>query len=105
MLFRYYAYFNTDEALPMSSAAIRLHLTHQWYALLLVESGRFSEAIAEARRDQLLDPSSSIRENVAIVLHLAGRYDTAMSEARSILELELGCLRARLALRNPSVSR
>jgi DNA-binding winged helix-turn-helix (wHTH) protein/Flp pilus assembly protein TadD len=73
-------------------------VTHQWYAMLLVELGRSSEAIAKAKRAQALDPSSSIHANAAMVLHLAGRYDAAIEGAREALDLEPNSLRARLSL-------
>jgi serine/threonine-protein kinase len=73
-------------------------VTHQWYALLLVELGRFSEGIAKAKKAESLDPSSSVRANRAMVLHLAGRYDEAVEAARDTLNIYPGSLRARLAL-------
>jgi tetratricopeptide (TPR) repeat protein len=66
--------------------------------MLLVELGRFSEAIANAKRAQVLDPSSSIHANAAMVLHLAGRYDAAIQVAREALDLEPNSLRAQLSL-------
>src|SRR5713226_9760861 len=50
-------------------------VTRQWYGLLLVEQAEFSEAIAQARKAQSIDPVSvSVRGNLATVLHFAGRY-------------------------------
>jgi len=41
-------------------------VTHQWYGLLLAEQAEFSEAIAQARKAQSIDPVSvSIRGNLA----------------------------------------
>jgi DNA-binding winged helix-turn-helix (wHTH) protein/tetratricopeptide (TPR) repeat protein len=73
-------------------------VTHQWYALLLVETGRYSEAISEAAIARELDPSPSIRANQAMVMCLAGRYQEAIDIACDTLRAFPGSFRARIAL-------
>ena len=73
-------------------------ITHQWYGLLLVELGRFDEAIAHARQSVALDPSLSIRANFVSVLHFAGRHEEAIAQAREILRLDPNSSRARYYL-------
>jgi len=73
--------------------------THQWYALLLAEMGRFAEGISEARKAQTLDPGSAgIRANCSTVLYLAGRYDESTDAAREGLALDPESLRAHLIM-------
>jgi len=72
---------------------------HQWYALLLVEMGRFAEGISEAKKAQALDPgSASIRANFATVLYLAGRYQESVDAAQESLTLHPESLRAHLMI-------
>lgn len=74
-------------------------VTRQWYGLLLVEQGEFSEAIAQARKAQSIDPVSvSIRGNLATVLHFAGRYEEAIEGARRALAMDPGSFRAQWIL-------
>ncbi len=62
---------------------------HQWYAEYLSAMGRHSEAIAEIKRAQALDPYSLIINSVAGMLFFqAGRYDEAISECRKALEID-----------------
>jgi eukaryotic-like serine/threonine-protein kinase len=62
---------------------------HQWYANYLVAMGRVSEAIAEAKRTQELDPLSLInRSHLAWILYFAHRYDQAIEACRKSLELD-----------------
>ncbi len=69
--------------------------TRQWYGLLLVEQGRFSEGIEQATRARRIDPHSpAICANLATVLHFAGRYDEAIKESRRALTLDPGSIRA-----------
>ncbi len=71
--------------------------THQWYALLLVEMGRFADGIVEAKKAQALDPhSASIRANFSAVLYLAGRYEESIDVAQEALALDPESLRAHL---------
>ncbi len=70
-------------------------VSHAWYALLLAERGRFSDAVAEARRAQRLDArSDSVRANVATVLYFCGRYDEAIEEAAEARAANPASLRA-----------
>ena len=56
---------------------------HQWYAFPLVAHGRLSEALAEARLAQELDPASmAIRRAVGWSYYYARRYDEAAEHLR-----------------------
>ena len=61
---------------------------HQWYANLLVASGRFPEAEAEMRRATEIDPLSLIA-NAALgwVFYHAGDYAAAVQQCRQTLDL------------------
>lgn len=73
--------------------------THQWYALLLVEMGRFAEGVSEANRARALDPgSASIRANLSTVLYLANRYQESIDTAQEGLALDPESLRAHLVM-------
>ena len=62
---------------------------HQRYSLYLPITGRFDEAIAEAKKARELDPLSlPINENVGDILYLARRYDEATAQLRKTLELD-----------------
>lgn len=72
---------------------------HQWYGMLLVEIGRFSEGIAAAKKAQALDPTSaSIRANRASILYLAGRYQESINVSQESLALDPQSIRARLVM-------
>jgi DNA-binding winged helix-turn-helix (wHTH) protein/tetratricopeptide (TPR) repeat protein len=73
-------------------------ISHQWYALLLVEMGHVNDALRHAAIASDLDRSPSIRANQASVLHLAGQYDDAISLARKTLSDFPQSLRARCVL-------
>jgi TolB-like protein/DNA-binding winged helix-turn-helix (wHTH) protein/Tfp pilus assembly protein PilF len=62
---------------------------HQWYGLYLASLGRFSEAEAEVRRAQKLDPLSPI-VNMALpeVFTWERRYDEAIAEYKKIIALD-----------------
>ena len=61
---------------------------HQWYAECLSMLGRHSEAIAEIKRAQELDPLSLIiNQGVGGKYLYARRYDEAMAQFRRTLEL------------------
>src|SRR6266496_1646938 len=62
---------------------------HQWYGLYLASLGRFSEAEAEVRRAQKLDPLSPI-VNMALpeVFTWESRYDEAIAEYKKIIALD-----------------
>jgi tetratricopeptide (TPR) repeat protein len=62
---------------------------HQRYSLFLPITGRFDEAISEAKRARELDPLSlPINENVGDILYLARRYTEAEEQLRKTLELD-----------------
>jgi TolB-like protein/Flp pilus assembly protein TadD len=63
---------------------------HHWYGSYLAATGRYTEAIAEARKAESLDPLSLvISADVGMeALAPAGRYDEAMQQCRKTLELD-----------------
>lgn len=64
---------------------------HQWYGLLLVETGRYGEAVAEIERARDLDPLSiSINKNAGAVYYYARQYDKALAQFEKTLELSPG---------------
>jgi tetratricopeptide (TPR) repeat protein len=64
---------------------------HQWYARLLVFTGRHDEAIREITKAQKLDPLSLIINlNVGIVHQYAGDFEQAETWFRKTLELDAG---------------
>jgi DNA-binding winged helix-turn-helix (wHTH) protein/tetratricopeptide (TPR) repeat protein len=74
-------------------------LTRQWYALLLAEQGRKSEAREHMTRAVTSNPlDAGLRANLASVLFLGGRYEEAAEQARSAIELDSGSHRAHLIL-------
>ncbi|MEP6569877.1 MAG: protein kinase [Acidobacteriota bacterium] len=73
---------------------------HQRYSLYLPTTGRFDEAIAEARNARELDPLSlPINENVGDILYLARRYPEAIEQLHKTLKLDpnYGVARSTLA--------
>jgi serine/threonine-protein kinase len=64
-------------------------LAHGHYAFLLAAQGRCDEAVAEVRREQVLEPLSLVvHHHVAWVSVLARRYDEAIAECRSAIEMD-----------------
>jgi TolB-like protein/DNA-binding winged helix-turn-helix (wHTH) protein/Flp pilus assembly protein TadD len=62
---------------------------HHWYALHLTTLGRNTEAIAEIRKAQSLDPLSLIiSADVAWVFYFARRYEQEGEQARKTLEMD-----------------
>jgi TolB-like protein/Tfp pilus assembly protein PilF len=60
-----------------------------WYSRLLLQLGRFEEAVVEAKRAQELDPLSLIISTyMARVFRDARRYDEAMEQARKTIALD-----------------
>src|SRR5206468_883709 len=52
---------------------------HQWYAGLLVQTGRIEEGLAEARRAVELDPlSPSVNQTLGWALYMARQYDRSI---------------------------
>jgi TolB-like protein/DNA-binding winged helix-turn-helix (wHTH) protein/Tfp pilus assembly protein PilF len=62
---------------------------HQWYGEHLNETARSSEAIAEFRKAESMDPLSlSISSELATHLVIARRYDEAIEQARKAIEMD-----------------
>ncbi|HEY6221309.1 MAG TPA: tetratricopeptide repeat protein, partial [Candidatus Eisenbacteria bacterium] len=62
---------------------------HHWFSLLLSDTGRHEEAIAEAERAYEMDPLSPIISNLrASVAYNARQYDRAIEAARKTIELD-----------------
>ena len=68
---------------------------HQWYAEELGWEGRFDQALAESERARQLDPLSLIiASDDCAILYYARRYDRAIQECKSVLQMEPGFGRA-----------
>jgi serine/threonine-protein kinase len=64
-------------------------VAHASYSNLLLEVGRFPEALAEAKIAQSLDPLSVFaNDNLAAMLYYAGESDHAIEQCRKTLELD-----------------
>jgi serine/threonine protein kinase/tetratricopeptide (TPR) repeat protein len=64
-------------------------VTHAHYSNLLLELGRFPEALAEAKIAQSLDPLSVFaNDNLAAMFFYAGEFDHAIEQAHKTLELD-----------------
>jgi TolB-like protein/DNA-binding winged helix-turn-helix (wHTH) protein/Tfp pilus assembly protein PilF len=64
---------------------------HHWYAESLALTGRFDEAIAEIERARQLDPLSLIvAADRGAIFYFARRYDQAIEQFRSVLEMDPG---------------
>ncbi len=62
---------------------------HQWYANLLVATGRFEEAAREMNRAREVNPLSLIANGaLGWVYHYAGRYDEAVRQCERALEMD-----------------
>ena len=62
---------------------------HQFYSILLMTSGRQTEAIAEIRRAQELDPLSLIVNDVVGWIYYEGRqYDQSIQQYKKTLEID-----------------
>jgi DNA-binding winged helix-turn-helix (wHTH) protein len=62
---------------------------HHWYGMYLAALGQFDRAIAEMERARELDPLSlAINTDLGLVLYLARRYDDAIQQYRSTMELD-----------------
>jgi TolB-like protein/DNA-binding winged helix-turn-helix (wHTH) protein/Tfp pilus assembly protein PilF len=62
---------------------------HQWYAELLTWEGRFDEALRESERARQLDPLSLIiAADRGATLYFSRRYDEAIAQFNSVLEVE-----------------
>ena len=64
-------------------------VTHASYSNLLLELGRFPEALAEAKIAQSVDPLSVFaNDNLAAMFYYAGELDHAIEQCRKTLELD-----------------
>lgn len=64
-------------------------LAHAWYSNLLLELGRFPEALVEARTAQQLDPLSVFaNDNLCAILYYSGEYDQAIQQCRKTLDID-----------------
>jgi len=64
-------------------------VAHAHYSNLLLELGRFPEALAEAKIAQSLDPLSVFaNDNLAAMFFYAGEFDHAIEQAHKTLELD-----------------
>ena len=62
---------------------------HHWYGELLVQTGRFDEALEHYRRALEVDPlSSAIASDLGISLFYARRYDEAIAELRKVVQAD-----------------
>jgi TolB-like protein len=73
--------------------------SHHWYAYYLVFTGRTSEALAEIKLAEELDPlSPSISADVGDIFYFARRYDEAIEKLRQTIESDPRFFRAHLNL-------
>jgi TolB-like protein/DNA-binding winged helix-turn-helix (wHTH) protein/Tfp pilus assembly protein PilF len=69
---------------------------HQWYAEYLSWQGRFDEALAESERARQLDPLSPIiATDHGSILYLARKYNQAIAQCRTVLDMDANFHRAR----------
>jgi serine/threonine-protein kinase len=62
---------------------------HTWYSNLLLELGRFPEALVEAKTAQQLDPLSVFaNDNLSGILFYVGEYDQAAEQCRKTLSID-----------------
>ena len=62
---------------------------HQWYAVSLISSGRFAEAMVEAERAQQVEPLSlPINAGMGWVSFLSRNYDRTIEECTKTLEMD-----------------
>jgi TolB-like protein/tRNA A-37 threonylcarbamoyl transferase component Bud32/Flp pilus assembly protein TadD len=62
---------------------------YQWYGNLLIDLGRFDEALAKLEKAKELDPRSlSINTDLADLFYSSRRYDEAIKQAKNALALD-----------------
>ncbi len=72
---------------------------HQWYAEMLLNSGRFDEAAAEYRRALELEPLSlPINWDYGRFLYMNRRFDESLAQHKKTIELDPGFARAHRTL-------
>jgi serine/threonine-protein kinase len=77
----------------------RYATAHSMYARFLSTQGRFSEALAEMRRAQELDPLAlGISTGIGLTYYLSRQTDKAIEQHRKTLEIEPGFVLARFNL-------
>ena len=70
---------------------------HHWYAEELALVGRFDEAVAEIDRARQLDPLSLIiGSDRAVILYFSRKFDPAIDQFRTVLDMEPSFPRARM---------
>ena len=70
---------------------------HQWYAEHLMWQGRFDEALRQSERARQLDPLSLIiASDNGVILLYSRQYDRAITQFRSVLELDPNFSRAQM---------
>src|SRR5260370_14948409 len=63
--------------------------THNWYAFLLSEEGRHSEAIAQVKRSLEIEPLSlKYNDNLAVMASNAGQQEFALEQWKKTLEMD-----------------
>ncbi len=73
--------------------------SHLWYTNLLIDEGRFDEAVREARRALELDPlSPAVSTQLGNVFYRARRYDEGIAILQKALELDANHVTARVYL-------
>jgi serine/threonine-protein kinase len=76
-------------------------LAHEWYASLLVGTGRFEEGVREVRRAEELDPLSlRAMALTAWTLYQARRFPEALAKSQQIIELDHNFPQGHLQLGN-----
>lgn len=74
-------------------------VSHQWYAVYLLASGRAAEAFREIETAQRLDPLSlAINTDIGFHHYYNGRYPEAIAQLQSVLGMKSDFLLARLWL-------
>jgi TolB-like protein len=72
---------------------------YQWFVLYHLIMSRFDDALADARKAQELDPLSLvIYTNIGRTLYYSRKYDLAIEQLKSALEMDKNLLSARILL-------
>jgi TolB-like protein/Flp pilus assembly protein TadD len=94
-----------NEAERLYQRALELNpnysLAHEWYASLLIGTGRFEEGLREIRRAEELDPLSLRAMTLtAWTIYQTKHFSEAVAKARHIIELDQGFPQGHLQLGN-----
>lgn len=100
---KFYFDWDWDGARQGFSRAIELNpndpVSHQWYAVYLLASGRPDRAFGEVQLARRLDPLSlAINTDIGFHHYYNGRYDEAVSQLQSVLDMKSDFLLAHLWL-------